>query len=183
MTENLDEKEIKESFDIELDPKEEQILKDQINIIKRDVSYISLYRFATKVDWIIMFIGLVFSALTGASTPVISIFFGIMIDYYTSYYNHKTSTQQFSKEVDAFSLVFVYFSIGVFVATYISISTWVYTGEKITRQIREQYLRAILRQNIAYFDKYGSGEVTTRITSDTHLIQDGISEKVPLSCQ
>ena len=60
-------------------------------------------------------------------------------------------------------------------------AAWVYTGERLTRQIRERYLRAILRQNIAYFDKIGAGEITTRITSDTHLIQDGISEKVPMA--
>jgi ATP-binding cassette, subfamily B (MDR/TAP), member 1 len=38
-----------------------------------------------------------------------------------------------------------------------------------------------LRQNIAYFDNLGAGEVTTRITADTNLIQDGISEKVALT--
>ncbi|GES94504.1 ABC multidrug transporter Mdr1 [Rhizophagus clarus] len=38
-----------------------------------------------------------------------------------------------------------------------------------------------LGQNVAYFDKLGAGEVTTRITSDTHLIQDGISEKAAMS--
>ncbi|KAF0341593.1 P-loop containing nucleoside triphosphate hydrolase protein [Gigaspora margarita] len=56
-------------------------------------------------------------------------------------------------------------------------TTWIYTSERITRKIRERYLLAILRQNIAYFDKLGPGEVTTRITSDTHLIQEGIGEK------
>lgn len=38
-----------------------------------------------------------------------------------------------------------------------------------------------MRQNIGFFDKVGAGEVTTRITSDTNLIQDGISEKVSLT--
>ncbi|CAB4426285.1 unnamed protein product [Rhizophagus irregularis] len=58
---------------------------------------------------------------------------------------------------------------------------WIATGERITRRIREQYLRAVLRQDIAYFDKLGAGEVTTRITNDTNLIQDGISEKVSMA--
>ena len=44
-----------------------------------------------------------------------------------------------------------------------------YTGERITQQIRELYLRAIFRQNIAFFDFLGSGEITTRISSGTHL--------------
>ncbi len=31
--------------------------------------------------------------------------------------------------------------------------TWTYTGEVNAKRIREQYLKAILRQDIAYFDK------------------------------
>ncbi len=38
-----------------------------------------------------------------------------------------------------------------------------------------------MRQNIAFFDKLGAGEITTRITADTNLVQDGISEKVGLT--
>ena len=58
--------------------------------------------------------------------------------------------------------------------------TWVYTAEVTAKRIRERYLQATLRQNIAYFDKVGAGEVATRIQTDTHLIQQGISEKVAL---
>jgi ATP-binding cassette subfamily B (MDR/TAP) protein 1 len=45
--------------------------------------------------------------------------------------------------------------------------TWTYTGEANAKRIREKYLQAILRQEIAYFDKVGAGEVTTRIQTDT----------------
>ena len=42
-------------------------------------------------------------------------------------------------------------------------------------------MEAVLRQNIGYFDKLGAGEITTRITADTNLVQDGISEKIALT--
>lgn len=44
---------------------------------------------------------------------------------------------------------------------------WVYTGEIGTKRLRERYLQAILRQDIAYFDNVGAGEVATRIQTDT----------------
>ena len=76
--------------------------------------------------------------------------------------------------------------------------TWVYTGEVNAKRIREKYLRAILRQDIAYFDTVGAGEVATRIQTDTRmsffalllfhsypvfpdLVQQGMSEKVPIA--
>lgn len=51
----------------------------------------------------------------------------------------------------------------------------------MTGEIRKRYLASTLRQNIGYFDKLGAGEITTSITANTDLIQDGISEKVGLS--
>jgi ATP-binding cassette subfamily B (MDR/TAP) protein 1 len=47
--------------------------------------------------------------------------------------------------------------------------TWVYTAAVAAKRIRERYLKAILRQDIAYFDNVGSGEVTTRIQTDTRV--------------
>ena len=44
---------------------------------------------------------------------------------------------------------------------------WVYTGEVNAKRLREKYLQAVLRQDIAYFDTVGAGEVTTRIQTDT----------------
>ena len=64
--------------------------------------------------------------------------------------------------------------------SYISIVGFSYTGERITQQIRELYLRAIFRQNIAFFDFLGSGEITTRISSDMNLVQDGVGQKMGL---
>lgn len=72
-------------------------------------------------------------------------------------------------------------AIGMFVATSVSILGFSITGERMTQLIREKYLRAILRQNIAFFDNVGAGEVTTRITADMNLVQDGISQKVGLT--
>jgi ATP-binding cassette subfamily B (MDR/TAP) protein 1 len=46
-------------------------------------------------------------------------------------------------------------------------SVWTYTGEVNAKRIRERYLQAVLRQEIAYFDDVGAGEVATRIQTDT----------------
>ena len=57
--------------------------------------------------------------------------------------------------------------IGIFFATFIYMFTWSYTAEVGAKRLRELYLKAILRQDIAYFDHVGAGEVTTRIQTDT----------------
>jgi ABC transporter transmembrane region len=40
------------------------------------------------------------------------------------------------------------------------------------------YLQAVLRQNVAFFDRLGAGEVTNRVSNDAELIREGISDKV-----
>lgn len=53
------------------------------------------------------------------------------------------------------------------------------TGERQSARIRGLYLRTILRQDIAFFDKEtNTGEVVGRMSGDTVLIQDAMGEKV-----
>ena len=51
--------------------------------------------------------------------------------------------------------------------TFIYMYFWVYTGEINAKRIRERYLQSVLRQDIAYFDNVGAGEIATRIQTDT----------------
>ena len=69
----------------------------------------------------------------------------------------------------------------MFVTTYIYMVTWTRSSEVASKRLREAYLGAILRQDIAFFDNVGAGEVATRIQTDTHLVHQGISEKVPVA--
>ncbi|OAY73622.1 ABC transporter B family member 21, partial [Ananas comosus] len=53
------------------------------------------------------------------------------------------------------------------------------TGERQAARIRGLYLKAILRQDIAFFDKeMTTGQVVERMSGDMILIQDAIGEKV-----
>ena len=53
------------------------------------------------------------------------------------------------------------------------------TGERQSGRIRRMYLKTILRQDVAFFDKEtNTGEVVGRMSGDTVLIQDAMGEKV-----
>lgn len=67
--------------------------------------------------------------------------------------------------------------------TYGYMVIWQITAELASRRIRERFLKATLTQEISFFDDLGSGEVATRIESDTHLVHTGLGEKVPTSVQ
>ena len=72
----------------------------------------------------------------------------------------------------------MYLAVGAFLLSYISNVAFIRNGERLSRLIREKYFAAILRQNLAYFDMLGAGELTSRITGDLNLVRDGLGEKI-----
>ncbi|RIA79822.1 ABC transporter type 1, transmembrane domain-containing protein [Glomus cerebriforme] len=163
------------------DPIHEKIINEQIHTEDYKISYWKLYSYAKKQDWVLMIFGLICAAIAGAAVPAMTIVFGQLLDSFNEFQRKQLPEDEFTHQINNFTLIFVYLSIVSFFTNYFFMACWAATGERITRRIREEYLRAVLRQNIAYFDKLGAGEVTTRITNDTHLIQDGISEKVSMA--
>lgn len=71
---------------------------------------------------------------------------------------------------------FIWLFLGQFCGAYISNVCFMFTGERLTQRIRENYVASVLRQNQAFFDKLGTGEITVKITSDTNQVQNAIAE-------
>lgn len=160
---------------------------DQDGIVDR-VGFKQLYCYATIWDHIFNFVGLIAAAAAGAVQPLMTIVFGSLTTAFLEYSNAllfggdiPAARDHLNHAIVHGVLFLVYIGVAMFVATYIYSATWVYTGQIITRRIREHYLQAILRQDIAYFDVVGAGEITTRIQTDIQLIQEGISDKIPMS--
>jgi ATP-binding cassette subfamily B (MDR/TAP) protein 1 len=57
---------------------------------------------------------------------------------------------------------------------------WTRTGERQASLLRRKYLRALLRQDVAFFDTSRThiAEVVNSVYNDTLIIQDALSEKV-----
>ena len=57
------------------------------------------------------------------------------------------------------------------ICSYYYTFVWNYTGEVVSKRVRELYFKSVLRQDIAYFDKMGAGEITTHIETDTRKLK------------
>ncbi|KAK0457582.1 P-loop containing nucleoside triphosphate hydrolase protein [Desarmillaria tabescens] len=159
------------------------------------VSFTELFRFSTKFELLIDAIALVAAAAAGAAQPLMTLLFGNLTNEFVIFQSVVNQADQGDQQAindlpaaaasfrhvaskDALYLVVI--GISMFVCTYFYMYVWVYTAEINAKRIRERYLRAVLRQDIQFFDKVGAGEVATRIQTDTHLVQQGMSEKVAL---
>lgn len=165
-----------------LPPDEAEILRRQVVSpeVKQGVGV--LYRYSSRNDIIIIVVSAICAIAGGAALPLMTVVFGSLQGVFQDFFvNHKLDYNAFTDKLVHFVLYFVYLGIAEFVVVWVSTVGFIYTGEHISAKIREHYLESCMRQNIGFFDKLGAGEVTTRITSDTNLIQDGISEKVALT--
>lgn len=159
-----------------------EILKRQVEIPSLSKGAGVLYRYASRNDVIIIVLSAITAIASGAALPLMTVIFGNLQRIFQQYFFSGTMTyDHFVDELTKYVLYFIYLGIAEFVVTYFCTVGFIYTGEHISAKIREHYLQACMKQNIGYFDKLGAGEVTTRITADTNLIQDGISEKVSLT--
>jgi len=164
-----------------LPPHEAEILKRQVFTPTAKVGFVTLYRYASTYDLLIMAVAALCAIAAGAALPLMTVIFGNLQGTFQGYFNRQTSYDAFMAEMTHLVLYLVYIAIGEFITTYVATVGFIYTGEHISAKIREHYLQSCMRQNIGFFDKLGAGEVTTRITADTNLIQEGLSEKISLT--
>ncbi|MBU8899841.1 ABC transporter permease [Corallococcus sp. H22C18031201] len=72
--------------------------------------------------------------------------------------------------------------VGIFlvqaVATSLRYVLYLTAGERIVNRLREQLYRSLLHQDIAFFDLHKTGELTSRLASDTALIQGVVTSNI-----
>ncbi|MFN6991644.1 MAG: ABC transporter ATP-binding protein, partial [Fervidobacterium sp.] len=69
-------------------------------------------------------------------------------------------------------LLFLLVSGGIFLFEYLSILVTTYIGGRIVYDIRNQLYDHVMRLPMSFFDRHPSGQITTRLTSDTQNIQE-----------
>lgn len=112
---------------------------------------------------------------------VLKVIYGQLVKTFQRFSNGDIQGPELSSQVARFSLYFVYLAIAMFTFIYAATVIFFLCGEAITRRLRLAYLRAVLCQNMAFFDLLGSGTVTTNLTSDINLVHDALSAKISLT--
>lgn len=78
------------------------------------------------------------------------------------------------------ALIVVYLGIASLVSAFVLMAIFSWVGESIARRLRVRYFRTMLGHDFEFFDRIGTGEMTSRMTADFSTIQESLSEKLPL---
>lgn len=154
------------------------------------IPFTKLWQYSSNFNLFLVFVAVVFSLGAGVLQPLVVTVMGEQLDGFgeNAFFFDltppqiatllKANGQSISNEFQPTILKFVYFGIGMLVANYVSQSLWIYTSEVLCRDIRQRYVKAIMRQEIGWHDKAEDGSLTTRLALDTILIQDAMGDKL-----
>ncbi|CAM0871626.1 unnamed protein product [Alopecurus aequalis] len=140
----------------------------------KPVSVTGLFKYSTPVDIVLLVLGCIGAMINGGSLPWYSYLFGNFVNKIA-----KSDPTQMMKDVREISVYMVILAVIVVIGAYLEIMCWRIVGERSALRVRREYLKAVLRQEIGFFDtEVSTGEVMQSISSDVAQIQEVMGEKM-----
>ncbi|GKZ36451.1 GTPase-activating protein [Aspergillus brasiliensis] len=155
---------------------EEVAIQSEIHIERSTANLFTIYRSANPSQLCLLFLSACCAIAAGAAMPLVTVVYGDFAREFITGDNNN-APDEIRDRVQHLALYLVYIAIGSLVTTAISTFGFNTIGEEITRQLQQRYLASALRQNMAYFDVVGIGELTSHMDQDMKSIQAGISQK------
>ncbi|KAL6285341.1 hypothetical protein ACE6H2_009731 [Prunus campanulata] len=144
----------------------------------KQVGLLSLFKYSTKWDLVLVFLGCVGALINGGSLPWYSLLFGQFVNKIAKESTYADKTPMM-KDVETICLYMAGLAAIVVVGAYMEITCWRMVGERSAQRMRREYLRAVLRQDISFFDtEVAAGDIMHGISSDVAQIQEVMGEKV-----
>ncbi|XP_072979313.1 ABC transporter B family member 19-like [Typha angustifolia] len=145
--------------------------------VSQPVGLLSLFKYSTARDLVLVFLGCVGAMISGGSLPWYSYLFGNFVNKIAL--ESINDKDQMMKDVKKICLYMGTLALIVIIGAYMEITCWRTVGERSAQRIRREYLRAVLRQDVGFFDtEVSTADVMHGISSDVAQIQEVMGEKM-----
>ncbi|GJM85230.1 hypothetical protein PR202_ga01663 [Eleusine coracana subsp. coracana] len=139
----------------------------------------SVFAHADAVDVVLMVLGLLGAVGDGMSTPLRLFISSRIANDFGSGPNQR---QQLGSRINENVRNILWLALASWFTAFLEGYCWARTADRQASRMRTRYLRAVLRQDVEFFDLKSSGstsEVVTSVSNDSLVVQDALSEKVP----
>ncbi|XP_019185748.1 PREDICTED: ABC transporter B family member 15 [Ipomoea nil] len=147
---------------------------------KRNGWFGYIFNHADGVDLVLMSLGVVGAIGDGISMPIMLLVTSKILNNLGG--ASALTADTFSHRINKNSLALCLLACAQWVACFLEGYCWTRTAERQASRLRIRYLKAVLRQDVGYFDLHvtSTADVIDSVSSDSIVIQDVISEKVPV---
>ncbi|RKK98516.1 Leptomycin B resistance protein pmd1 [Fusarium oxysporum] len=142
--------------------------------------FMRVFTFGQTTDYALESIAIIAAIASGIALAIVNLVVGQFVSLLSD--SHTSEPDGFMSAVQRTALYFVYIGIVRFACTYIYASLFTFVGQRLTRNIRHEYLRAAFSQEIGFFDQVQES-ISMQATSNGKLIQAGIGEKLGMLVQ
>jgi ATP-binding cassette subfamily B (MDR/TAP) protein 1 len=125
-----------------------------------------------RSEWPLIVVGAICAAGCGVVMPVFTIFFGNMFDLFFR------TPEEIREQVFLICLIFLALGCLMFSLQYLQNSCWSVAAERYAVHLRVELFKAIVRQEVAYFDKSSTGVLSSKLSNDIAVVQAGLGAKV-----
>jgi ABC-type multidrug transport system fused ATPase/permease subunit len=147
------------------------------------ISLRELFKFASPTDYVFIFIGTISAMVHGSTFPAMTIFLGDIITAVVTYDGSEAGKILLESNVADGVIKMCIVGGCTMLFSYLQMSCWIISGENQAKRIRESFFKAIIRQDVGWFDKMSTGDLTNRLTADMNVIQEGMSDKFGLTIE
>nr|CDJ81059.1 unnamed protein product [Haemonchus contortus] len=170
--------------------------KDEKAVVKEEpakkVPLLQLWRYATWSELALLFVGIFVSLVTGAGLPLMSIIQGQVTQAFVKEEMYKTHTlpgpihyndTDFTNDVMNAVYGYTGMAVGMFIAANVQVTCFLIVCEQMSNRIRRKFVKAILHQDISWFDKNNSGTLATKLFDNIERVKEGTGDKIGLIFQ
>ncbi|XP_052741210.1 multidrug resistance protein homolog 49-like isoform X2 [Bicyclus anynana] len=146
------------------------------------ISYFTLFRFASLTDKLFIFITIITAVICGCTVPVNTLLFAAylqsMVDFGRSVHDGTPQVEVFLHAAKTFAIYYSLVGGVTMVLSYIGTVLMNTSAYNQVYRIRQAYLKAVLYQDIEYFDTHQIGDFATKMSDHVVKLEDGIGEKL-----
>src|SRR5436305_4973171 len=139
-----------------------------------------IFRFSTPFDYLLITLGIFFSILSGLLVPFMTYLLGDIFDAFTDIQTGALSNQTFNQKMNSLLLQFLILGVGSFIFISSMIICWNWTGERQSINLKQIYLRTLLKMGIDVFERneLTIGGLSTSVNKDAENIRSLISDNM-----
>ncbi|CAO2044867.1 unnamed protein product [Urochloa humidicola] len=141
-------------------------------------SFASVFMHADSVDVALMVLGLAGAIVDGMSTPIVLL---LVSRIFNDAGSGPDRLQQFRSRMNENARNLLILAAANWIMAFLEAYCWTRTAERQASRMQVRYLKAVLRQDVEYFDLNAgaTSEVIASVSNDSLAVQDALSEKVP----
>ena len=142
---------------------------------EKPISFFQFFKYLSVHDKCLLYIGTAASIIAGMILPSISLIMGNVTAAFTG--GGGASHQAIIDEMNFIASYVIMISVGLFITSYIFFAFWSNLAENIVIDLRKRYMKALMRQEIAFFEKNNVEQIPVQMAEVFETVRSAIGEK------